>query len=186
MSQPPRRPRSTERLLADADERLRVTRDLPNRVEAIRGWAVNDQRSVRVTTTVHGALTDLEIAEQALHLGPDRLAQVIVRLAGEANRAALVQGVSELSPTLGDSGTTGLARAVGVGDLIEPDAPVVPYVPGVDPNAGTWTAVDPDEQPTLRVPKDQPTVRVVRDRPTESDDYALGFDFSTLRSDRPG
>src|SRR5579883_1782983 len=101
--------RSTERLLADAQERLRITEDLPNRIAAIQGWATNAEATVRVTTTVHGALTGLHITEDALALGPTRLAEQIVALASEANRAALVAGIGELSNALGDSATAELA-----------------------------------------------------------------------------
>lgn len=142
--------RSTERLLADAEERLRLTADLPSRIEAIRGTATDDTHSITVSTTVHGALTGLSITADALALGPDRLGAEIVRLAAEANRAALVHGVDTLSRSLGDAGTVELAGAIG---LIDPVAKVA--------------------QPSQPSQQDD-----------EDDDYAMNFDFSSLRSDR--
>ena len=139
--------RSTERLLADAEERVRLTADLPSRIEAIRGTASDDTHAITVTTTVHGALTDLCITADALALSPDRLGAEIVRLAAEANRAALVHGVDTLSRTLGDAGTVELAGSIG---LIEPVTPTVA----------------PSRQDD------------------DDDDYAMNFDFSSLRSDR--
>jgi YbaB/EbfC DNA-binding family len=168
-------PRSTERLLADAEERLRITADLPGRIEQIRGWATSPDGTVRVTTTVHGALTELEIADDALALGPDELARAIVALAGQANRAALVAGIGELSPALGDAATAELAETVGLAQLQDPPAPVLPYIPGVDPNADKWTVIDS--------PVGAPASAGAY--PTEDpDDDPLTFDFSRFRSDR--
>ncbi len=144
--------RTTEQLLADAEERLRLTDDLPARVEAIRGTARDDARTVAVTVTVHGALAGLSITDDALAMGPDRLGDEIVRLAAAAQRSALVDGLGALSRVLGDAGTVELARSIGLGELIDPDASVVPYVPSANPNV--------------------------------DDDYAMTFDFSSLRSDR--
>ncbi|HEX4725688.1 MAG TPA: hypothetical protein VH333_24465 [Pseudonocardiaceae bacterium] len=143
--------RSTERLRADAEERLRLTDDLPARIEAVRGTAHDDARTIAVTATVHGALAGLAITADALALGPARLGEEIVRLAAAANRTALVDGLGLLSRVLGDAGTMELARSMGLGDLIDPDAPVVPQVPSAD---------------------------------NTDDDYAMTFDFSSLRSDR--
>jgi len=143
--------RSTERLLADAEQRLRLTADLPSRIDAIRGTAADDTHAITVTTTVHGALTDLSITADALTLGPDRLGAEIVRLAAEANRAALVHGVDALSRTLGDAGTVELAGAIG---LIEP-------------------VVELEAEPVAPSQQDD-----------GDDDYAMNFDFSSLRSDR--
>jgi hypothetical protein len=166
-------PRSTERLVADAEDRLRATDGLAQRIEQLRGWATNPDRTVRVTTSVHGALTDLEIDETALALGPDALAAEIVALAGRANRAALVQGVAELAPALGDAATADLADTVGLAGLADPPAPVLPYVPGVDPNADKWTVLNPTAgSPTPPRPADP------------DDDDPLSFDFSQFRSDR--
>ncbi|HEX9334973.1 MAG TPA: hypothetical protein VF892_03765, partial [Pseudonocardiaceae bacterium] len=103
--------RTTEQLLADAEERLRLTDDLPARVEAIRGTARDDARTVAVTVTVHGALAGLSITDDALAMGPDRLGDEIVRLAAAAQRSALVDGLGALSRVLGDAGTVELARS---------------------------------------------------------------------------
>lgn len=138
--------------MADAEARLRLTTDLPARIESIRGTASDDTRAITVTTTVHGALTGLTISPDALALGPDRLGAEIVRLAAEANRAALVHGVDALSRTLGDGGTVELAASIG---LIEP-------VTGTAPASATPS---PPSTP-------------------DDDDYAMSFDFSSLRSDR--
>ena len=159
--------RTTEQLVADTEERLRRTEDLPARIEAIRGTAHNDTNTIRVTATVHGALSDLEIADEALALGPEQLGAEIVRLAAEANQAALAEGLGALSPALGDAGTIELARSIGLDAMIDPDAPILPYTPGADPNADRWQVID------------NPLVAAGDD-----DDYAMTFDFSSLRSDR--
>lgn len=135
--------RTTEQLLADARERVRVTEQLPERVAGVRGWAANGQRSVRATVDVHGALTGLDIDESALAAGPDELGREIVRIAGKAHQAALRQSVDELGTALGDAQAHDMLRSAGLGDQIEPDAPVLPYVPGVDPNAHTWNVIPP-------------------------------------------
>lgn len=160
--------RTTEELLAAAEERLRLTGDLPSRIESIHGTARNAADTVAATVTVHGALTDLSIMDTALAMGPERLGAEIVRLAAAANRTALVHGLGTLSRSLGDAGTIELARSVGLGDVVDPPAPVVPYPPGVDPNAHRW---HPVTEPT-------PT------SPPDDDDYAMTFDFNSLRSDR--
>ncbi len=132
--------RSTERLLADAEDRLQAAEDLPARIARIRGWAVDDAESVRVTVDVHGALSGLELTPEALRLGPQRLGQQIVRLARMAAEAALAAGVAALAPVLGDGASEELARSVGLGHLVGADPPVVPYVPGVDPNAPRYAS----------------------------------------------
>jgi hypothetical protein len=168
--------RGTEELVAAAEHRLRLAEELPGRLERVRGRSVNQERTVAVTTTVHGALTGLELSERALALGQAALGAEIVRLAGAANRAALIAGVGVLSQTLGDSGTAELAASVGLGELIEPDAPVLPYQPGVDPNAHRWTVIESTESTDSAAAAEPPAA--------DSDDYALTFDFSSLRSDR--
>jgi hypothetical protein len=160
--------RTTKQLVADAEERLRLTEGLPARIDAIRGTARNVANTIRVAATVHGALTDLEIADEALALGPELLGAEIVRLAAEANRAALTEGLGALSPVLGDAGSVDLARSIGLGALIDPDAPVLPYTPGTDPNADRWQIIESPAATTT----------------ADDDDYALTFDFSSLRSDR--
>ena len=159
--------RTTEQLVADTEERLRLTENLPARIAAVRGTAHDDANTIRVTATIHGALTDLEIADEALALGPERLGAEIVRLAAEANQAALTEGLGALSQVLGDAGTVDLARSIGLDAMIDPDAPILPYTPGTDPNADHWQVID---TPAATTPDD--------------DDYALTFDFSSLRSDR--
>jgi hypothetical protein len=160
--------RTTEQLVADTEERLRLTEDLPTRLDAIRGTAHNDANTIRVAATVHGALTDLEIADKALALGPEQLGAEIVRLAAEANQAALAEGLGALSPVLGDAGTVDLARSIGLDALIDPDAPILPYTPGTDPNADRWQVIESPAATTT----------------ADDDDYAMTFDFSSLRSDR--
>jgi hypothetical protein len=159
--------RTTEQLVADTEERLRLTEDLPTRIDAIRGTAHNDANTIRVAATVHGALTDLEIADEALALGPEQLGAEIVRLATEANQAALAEGLGALSLVLGDAGTVDLAKSIGLDALIDPDAPTLLYTPGTDPNADRWQVIETPAASTA-----------------DDDDYALTFDFSSLRSDR--
>ena len=132
MTEPTRQRRTTEQLLADAEERLRATAELPDRLAAIRGAATNPSRDVHATVDIHGALTALRLDESALTAGPERLGEEIVRVAAEAQRAALHQSALHTGDALGDAAA--LEALESAGHPIDPDAPVLPYVPGVDPN----------------------------------------------------
>ena len=131
--------RTAEQLQADAEARLRGTADLAQQLAAIRGSAGSE---VRATVDVHGALKELRMAESALAAGPERLGEEIVRVAGEAQRAALYQGATRLGDALGDAAALDALRSAGLDDLIDPDAPVIAYVPGVDPNAHRWNVIE--------------------------------------------
>jgi hypothetical protein len=135
--------RTAEQLQADAEERLRVTAQLPDRLAEVRGWAENAERSVRATVDVHGALTGLELHDSALAAGPERLGAEIVRMAAEAQKAALQQGATVIGDAVGDGAALDALRSAGLADRIDPDAPVLPYVPGVDPNAHRWRVIPP-------------------------------------------
>lgn len=145
--------RTAERLLADAEERLRVTEELPARLAELRGWAYNGPDNVRVTVDVHGALKDLTLDESALQLGADELGAQIVALSHRAQRAALAEGVNVLGDALGDSAALEMLRSAGL--PIDPEPEVVPYTPGVDPNAGRWHVIPPEPGTTRpgRAPK---------------------------------
>jgi hypothetical protein len=130
--------------MAAAEDRLQVTDRLEERVADVRGWAENPEQTVRTTVDVHGALTALTLQESALTLPPDELGREIVRLAAQAQRAALRESVSEMGDALGDSGVLTALHDLGLEDTIDPDAPVLPYVPGVDPNAHTWRVIPPE------------------------------------------
>jgi hypothetical protein len=133
---------TTEELLAAAEQRLQVTDHLAERVSEIRGWAENDPGSVRTTVDVHGALRDLTLSEAALSLGGDELGREIVRLASRAQQEALRQSVAEMGSALGDAGALDSLREMGLSQ--DSDAPVIPYVPGVDPNADRWNVIPED------------------------------------------
>ncbi|HKS45222.1 MAG TPA: hypothetical protein VJT49_08915 [Amycolatopsis sp.] len=125
--------RTTDRLVADVDERLRLTERLPQRLAGIQGWAHDGDDNVAVTVDVHGALRDLRLAESALALGPEGLGRQIVELAHQAQQTALAEGVNVLGDVLGDAAALDMLRSAGLADRIDPDAEVVPYPPGVDP-----------------------------------------------------
>ncbi|TNC28192.1 YbaB/EbfC family nucleoid-associated protein [Amycolatopsis alkalitolerans] len=133
--------RTAERLVADADERLRLTAELPARLAELRGWAYNGADDVRVTVDVHGALKDLKLDESALRLGAEELGAQIVELSHRAQQAALAEGVNVLGDALGDAAALDMMRSAGL--ATDPDAEVVPYTPGVDPNAGRWEVIPP-------------------------------------------
>jgi hypothetical protein len=139
----PRRRRTAEQLLADAEQRLRATAGLPEAMASVRGWAENPGRTVRATVDVHGALKELRLHESALTEGPERLGEEIVRVAAEAQKAALHQGAIRIGDAVGDGAALEALRSAGLGDRIDPDAPVIPYVPGVDPNAHRWNVIQP-------------------------------------------
>jgi hypothetical protein len=133
----PRPRRTAEQLLADAEARLRATAALPETLAAVRGSAQNPGRSVHATVDIHGALKELRLHESALAEGPDRLGAEIVRVAAEAQQAALYQGAARIGDAAGD------AAALESLPSADPDAPVLPYVPGVDPNAHRWKVIPP-------------------------------------------
>jgi hypothetical protein len=134
--------RTAERLLADAEERLRLTEELPARLAELRGWAYNGPDNVRVTVDVHGALKELNLDESALQLGADELGAQIVALSHRAQQAALAEGVNVLGDALGDAAALEMLRTAGL--PIDPEPEVVPYTPGVDPNAGQWEVIPPE------------------------------------------
>ncbi|MGH3623392.1 MAG: hypothetical protein ACRDQ5_16610 [Sciscionella sp.] len=136
--------RRTEALLADAGERLRLTERLPEQLADVRGWARNAEQNVTVTVDVHGALAELHLEESALAAGASALGEEITRLAANATCAALREGVNTLGDALGDAGALEMMHSAGLSDLVDPDAEVIPYVPGVDPNAHTWNVIPPD------------------------------------------
>jgi hypothetical protein len=137
--------RTTEELLAAAEERFTLTEQLPRKLAAVRGWANNADENVRVTVDVHGAVKELRFEESALSLGPEALGEEIVRLAAEAQKAALLDGVDTLGQALGDAAALEMMRSTGLTDLVDEDAEVIPYVPGVDPNAHTWHVIPPGQ-----------------------------------------
>lgn len=126
--------RTTEQLLADAELRLRTMAALPDRLAAVQASAANSPGNVRATVNVHGALCSLQLDESALAPGPDQLGEEIVRIATQAHQSALYQGATLLGDTLGDAAALDALRSAGLGHLIDPDAPVLPYIPGHDPN----------------------------------------------------
>lgn len=138
--------RTTERLLADAEQRLRVTEALPERLASVRGWACNGDDTVHVTVDVHGALHDLRLDEAALACGADALSAQIVELSHRAQRAALAEGVNILGDALGDGEALAMMDSAGL--PLDPEPEIIPYVPGVDPNAGTWNVIDRPVRPS--------------------------------------
>ncbi|KAA9148800.1 hypothetical protein FPZ12_044450 [Amycolatopsis acidicola] len=132
--------RTAERLLADAETRLQATENLPARLAEVRGWAYNGEENVHVTVDVHGGLKDLRLDESALRLSPDELGAAIVELSYTAQRAALAEGVDILGDALGDAAALDMMRTAGLQP--DPDAEVVPYTPGVDPNAHRWRVIE--------------------------------------------
>ncbi|MGH3437564.1 MAG: hypothetical protein ACRDRN_13965 [Sciscionella sp.] len=138
---------------------VRAAETLPTELAGIVGWAVNDQQTVRVTVDSHGALSNLEFAGEALRLGPNQRCKEIVRLTAQAHRAAMVESVGKLAFPLGDAATLRLAEEMGLGDMIEPDAPVIPLQEGARGDISG-----------IATPQD--------------DDDIHSFDFSQFRSDR--
>jgi Zn-dependent M28 family amino/carboxypeptidase len=134
--------RTADRLLADAQERLHLTEQLPARLAELRGWACNGADDVRVTVDVHGALKELKLAESALALSADELGAQLVELSHRAHQAALAEGVNVLGDVLGDAAALDMMRSAGL--PLDPEPEVVPYSPGVDPNAGQWTVIPPE------------------------------------------
>jgi hypothetical protein len=163
---------TTERLLADAEERLELAEQLPAKMAAIRGWAVNAPGNLRVTTNSLGEIVDLNIAEEVMRADPRALSAEILRLAGEAFRAATAAAIDQLAPVLGDEQALEMARATGLGDRIEPDAPVVPW------HDGGPIAPESMQQPTGSIEDDASSAN------WQQDDDITAFDFTQFRSDR--
>lgn len=89
--------RTVEELLADADTLPDPT--LSARLDAIERSASGD--GVTVTVNLYGKLTGLRFDPVALKLGPERLADRIQELSGEAGAGALAEGRAVLGE-LGD------------------------------------------------------------------------------------
>ncbi|HVV11675.1 YbaB/EbfC family nucleoid-associated protein [Amycolatopsis sp.] len=132
--------RTAERLLADAEARVHVMEGLPERLAEVRGWAYNGDESVHVTVDVHGGLKDLKLAESALRLSPEEIGAQIVELSHRAQRAALAEGVNVLGDALGDAAALEMMRSAGL--EADPEPEVIPYTPGVDPNAHRWHVIN--------------------------------------------
>lgn len=164
---------STERLLADAEEQLELAEGLPDRLAAIHGWASNEPETITVTVNHLGELVDIQIAEIVLTADTRAIGNQIVRLAEQAHRAATARALDELAPVAGDEETLELARAAGLDDRIEPDAPVVDNTgDGVlTPRAAGTTGAPPPQAPLAGRQQE------------EEEDISL-LDFSKFRSDR--
>lgn len=165
---------SSERLLADTEEQLELAEGLPERLAAIHGWASNEPETITVTVNHLGELVDIQIAEVVLTADPRAIGNHIVALAEQAYRAASARALDELAPVAGDEQTLELARAAGLGDRLDPDAPVLE-----DTGDGVLTP-GPAEAAATRAqapPVDQ------RQEQDEEDDISL-LDFSQFRSDR--
>ena len=131
--------RTTEQLLADAEQRLRTMAALPARLASVQASASNAPGNVHATVNVHGALCSLRLDDSALAATPDQLGEDIVRVATEAHKSALYQGATLLGDTLGDAAALEALHSAGI--PTDPDAPVLPYTPGVDPNAHRWNVI---------------------------------------------
>ncbi|MER7016064.1 hypothetical protein ABT324_31930 [Saccharopolyspora sp. NPDC000359] len=77
--------------LIDVAETIVPSTELSAGLDAVRGSARGSGIAVQVD--LQGMLVGLEIDDQALALGPERLAAEITRLTGEAGMASLQQGV---------------------------------------------------------------------------------------------
>lgn len=133
--------RTTDRLVADVDERLRLTERLPQRLAGIQGWAHDGDDNVAVTVDVHGALRDLRLAESALALGPEGLGRQIVELAHQAQQTALAEGVNVLGDVLGTRprSTCSAPRGSRTGSTPTPRSSLTR--PGSTPNAHRWRVI---------------------------------------------
>lgn len=161
---------STERLLADARERLETAEGMSARLAEVRGWARNEPDTIRVTVNSLGELVDIELAEIVLTADTTAIGAQIVALADRASRAAIEQSLTELAPALGDERVLALAESTGLARLVEPDAPVFPHEDGV---LVPKPAPLDDQQP-----------RASSDAPEDDEDDITKLDFSRFRSDR--
>jgi hypothetical protein len=136
-------PRSTAELLDDPGLDL-ADNGVSERLDAIRATAERD--GVRVQVDVHGALTDLSIAESALRQAPHQLAAAITGLAAAATRTATAEALALLYWAGGAALAPHLAAAVAaeppatpalVGHPAEPDT--------LEPTS--WAATEPAPAP---------------------------------------
>lgn len=154
--------RSTEELVEAAEERLVETRDLAERIAAVRGWAESSGGEIRVTVDGRGALVDLRLADSVRQSHPDEIARAITELATVATQMANRQSVNELGRTMGDR-IVDMLPQMGIPDLMSSAPP-----PVTDFSA---------------VAEDPPTGPLPLPAPPEDDDLQH-FDFSRFRSDR--
>lgn len=109
--------RSVNDLIAIA-ERLPANRGLASGMAEIRGRASGD--GVSLSVDLNGLLTELTVSEQALALGPQRLAAEITRLSSEACSASTRRGLVALEWGCGPD------VAAAIGERIAPGAPARP------------------------------------------------------------
>lgn len=180
---------TAERLLADAEERLTLAERLPRAMSAINGWAENASATVRVTVNSLGELVDLHLDESVLRASPHALSAEILHLAEEATKAATVQAIDDMAAVFGDAEVLDMARAAGLDDRLDSDAPVVPWREVAPPRTASTGSVDtPADDETGPVSSSviaraEPTGAPSRDWQHEQEDLST-FDFTQFRSDR--
>lgn len=117
--------------------------------------------------SARGELRDLWLREDAVHWGPERLGELIVRTTQAAARHATQRSYDILAPVLGDTLTAAM----------EDIGPPVPARADDDPG------IDPAEFQRRRDER-MGEQRVSAPRPADTDDDLFSFDPATLRSDR--
>ncbi|POM26818.1 hypothetical protein BTM25_12260 [Actinomadura rubteroloni] len=89
------------KMQADADERIRQYQDLRRDVESMHITAKSADKSVTVTVAPGGAVTDLQLSQQAMRHGPGNLAALIMSTMAEAGAEAARQMAERVSTLTG-------------------------------------------------------------------------------------
>ena len=100
---------STDELLALAEDLDTRTRNLPARLDAVRGHA-RGQHGIHLTVTMSGMLVALDLGEACRRMTAADLTQELRSLIWQATETALAEGVEIVSPAAGPELTAELVR----------------------------------------------------------------------------
>jgi len=161
--------RDTTALVAAAHAQREATAGVERLLDHVTGQAEDPDGTVAALVGARGELRDLWLREDAVHWGPERLGELIVRTAQAAAEHATQRAYDALAPVLGDT------LMVAMEDI----GPPVPA--RTEPGAG----LDPAEFQRRRDARLGITAAPRPPRGTEpAEDDVFSFDPSTLRSDR--
>lgn len=158
--------RDSPTLIAAARAQREATEGVEHLLDRVTGEAQDPDGTVAALVSARGELRDLWLRDDAVHWGPERLGELIVRTTQAAARHATQRSYDILAPVLGDTLT---AAMEGIG-------PPVPARAADDPG------IDPAEFQRRR--DERMGVHRAAAPPADTDDDVFSFDPATLRSDR--
>jgi hypothetical protein len=117
---------TVDELIAASEELDERVDHLPERLGRITGRAGDREHGIEVTVNLEGRITDLELTDAALRLGPARLAEEVFRLTRRASGAALADSTNLLREVAGDEAGDSLDLAGAPSAAEQPVATVTP------------------------------------------------------------